>query len=666
MDPLAGRTIGAVTITSKLGTGGMASVYAGTDAERDGARCAIKLLSITCHDAYRGRFERESRIGHRLNHPLLVRVHRYGVSGDFHYMVMDLVEGEDLAHVLKRCAPLQWPVAAAVGRDVARALAALHEEGIVHRDLKPQNVLLNTQGAIKLADFGLARSLRTPSDQQTEASLTMTGDAFGTPVYMAPEQFEDAKTVTGAADLYSLGVVVFEALAGRPPFNASTPLALSRLHREVEPPGLEALAAETPPELRDLVASLLEKNPADRPTDAADAARAFAELTEQETVAPLALETPPGSLTQVWNPGDPITPLPGADKSTLPPSTPAEGSRLAVGLVLFLLIGALSAAASKLPEIRLLFASPEEVSSYEAVTIAIEGLEEAEDPSTYVTAVSNYLRDFGEQGWLSAHVNALRGKPLHRRANVYVLAADGAEMVLVPGGTFSIGDPDGTSKEFSKKHSVRLSGYLIDRSEVTNDRYTRFLAEWRASGSKHQCGRDDGDHVPQASEHPLSPEGDGPVVGVSAYDALEYARYYGRRLPTEDEWEVAASWDPTNRKATLYPWGTLEPSAQSPYFANLAFAEYGEFDEHGAFRPLCASSGLFDLDCSKFGLLDVAGNAAEWCTGSLPLPGKQPVRGGSFVVEDANQARLTYRREFDPTGTTPMGTGFRTVRPYTP
>ena len=97
MDPLVGRTIGAVKITCKLGAGGMATVYGGEDLEQDGSRRAIKVLSVTSHESYRARFDRESRIGHGIQHARVVRVHRYGVSGDYHYMVMDLVDGEDLA-----------------------------------------------------------------------------------------------------------------------------------------------------------------------------------------------------------------------------------------------------------------------------------------------------------------------------------------------------------------------------------------------------------------------------------------------------------------------------------------------------------------------------------------------------------------------------------------
>ena len=162
----------------------------------------------------------------------------------------------------------------------------------------------------------------------------------------------------------------------------------------------------------------------------------------------------------------------------------------------------------------------------------------------------------------------------------------------------------------------------------------------------------------------LSPDDDGPKVGLSPWDALEYARFYGRRLPTEDEWEVAASWDPQDAEPRLYPWGEREPSQDDPYLANLLFAEFGTVDEQGSFRALCAPAGTFEMDRSGFGLLDVAGNASEWCMGSMPLPGKQPIRGGDLLTRDPLGARLSYRREHDPNQEPPASVGFRTVLPF--
>jgi serine/threonine-protein kinase len=662
VDPIVGRTIGAVRVTSKLGAGGMASVYAGEDLEADGARRAIKLLSVASHESYKARFEREARIGHGLNHPLLVRVHRYGVSGDFHYMVMDLVEGEDLARVLARVSPLDWPVAAAVGRDVAHALAALHEAGIVHRDLKPQNVLLDAQGAVKLADFGLARWRQAPGDVPTEASLTTTGDAFGTPIYMAPEQFADAKSVTYEADIYSLGVVVFEALAGRPPFSASSPHKLALLHRETRPPSLEALASEAPQELRDLVEQLLEKEPEDRPRSAQEAAKALGDLAKRGNAQPLTLEVPPGSLASVWDPKQP-PPFPSSSSTLPPPPPPGAGRAPGLPLVIgaaFLLLLALGLAARS-PWVRLqLLATPEEARRYSEVTQALDALAEAGDPDAVVRAIENYLRDFGGDGVLADDVRSLRESPHPLGADLYLVALDEALMVHVPGGRYALGDLSG-DPDRSPPREVRLSGFLIDRTEVTNARYDRFLAEWRAAGSKHRCGREDVDHRPDPERRLDSPASSGPVVGVTPWDALEYARFYGRRLPHEDEWEAAAAWDPKARQARVFPWGEQAPSADDAYLANLAFAETGELDLNGEFRATCAPVGAFDMDSSAFGLLDGAGNASEWCLGRLPLPGEQPIRGGNFKTTRPDEARPTFRRLHDPNSRPPEAVGFRTV-----
>jgi hypothetical protein len=363
--------------------------------------------------------------------------------------------------------------------------------------------------------------------------------------------------------------------------------------------------------MRALIERLLEKDPDARPQDPQEVAEAFGKLADQGSATSLQLEVPPGSLASVWNPDHPA-PLTG---TTIPP--PRRRSRAPLAAVGILLVVGLLAGL-RLPWVRLQLASPEEASRYQAVVEARDSLPEADDATALMSAIENYLRDFGKTGWLREDVRSLRTEPLPLRANLYLIAADDAEMAFVPGGSYAIGDPEGAvATDLAPERTVHLQSFLIDRNEVSNERYERFLAEWRAAGSKHLCGRTDLDHDPFKG-HRVSLAPDAPVVGLSPYDALEYARFYGRRLPTEDEWEVAASYDPQNAKASIYPWGTREPGEDNPYFANLKFAEYGEMTPDGEFNPLCAPSGTFEFDRSGFGLSPASSPSAAGA--STPTP----------------------------------------------
>lgn len=656
VDSLLGRIIGGVTIESKLGSGGMAAVYAGQDAEEGGARRALKVLSVASPESFQVRFEREARIGQGLEHPLIVRVHRHGTSGDYRFMVMDLVEGEDLARLMRKSGPLHWTVVCTLGRDIALALGHAHQNGIVHRDVKPQNVLVDPQWRIKLADFGLAHWRDGPPDLANGAALTATGDAFGTPAYMAPEQFRDAKSVGPAADLYALGILLFEGLAGRVPFHASSPVDLARLHRDVSPPSLEALAAEAPDRLRALIMQLLEKDHLRRPPSAVDVARELEDIAARGPTS-----------TNISNlPGTADGTARGRAETLLP-------RRQVVRPVVLLCVAALAALVGwgvytgKLTRrVRLyVLAGREERARYEALRAAWENV--STDGRALVEAFEGYLRDFGDDGWLREDVRTFRERPILRGGNTYLLIPDQAEMAYVPSGAYRVGAPEGDDRAVTRERDVRLAGFLIDRLEVSNERYERFLAEWQARGAPHLCGRDDADHAAALArstdaQRGRSPYPDGPIVGVTPWDALEYARFYGRRLPSEAEWEVAASWDPAAGGPRAFPWGAEEPSPEAPGLANLSFSGFGTMGPDG-YMALCTQPGFSQFDVSPLGLLDAGGNAAEWCMGDKPLPGRQPLRGGSILTVESPQARPVARREHEPKEP-PADAGFRTVMPY--
>jgi eukaryotic-like serine/threonine-protein kinase len=245
-----------------LGSGGMAEVVEGFDRNL-GRRVAVKFLKTDLPDPRaRERFEREARTAASFTHPNAVTVYDVGDDGQRPYIVMELVEGRTLADLLAEQGPLPPDEAARVTDEVLAALGAAHARGLVHRDVKPGNVLLTRDGSVKLADFGIAKAA-----SDATAGLTATGQVMGTPKYLSPEQAAGLGA-TPRSDLYSTGVVLYEMLAGEPPFTGDTPVVLALAHQQAPVPPLSDRRAGVPHALLATVDRALEKDPAARYPDA--------------------------------------------------------------------------------------------------------------------------------------------------------------------------------------------------------------------------------------------------------------------------------------------------------------------------------------------------------------------------------------------------------------
>ena len=246
-----GEGFGEYRLLERLGRGGMATVY---KAERRGELCALKrpLATFLEEPSFRERFLREAEIGRTLHHPNIVRILEQGAVGATPFFTMELVHGETLQARLQRGA-MEPREAASIVVQVAEALDYAHLKGVVHRDLKPSNVMLADDGTARVMDYGIARARRFEG-------LTATGAFLGTPEYVAPEAIE-GRQIDARSDLYSLGVVLYEALTGRRPFTADTPFALLQKHLNERPLPPTRLRPGLPAELERIVLRLLSKRP---------------------------------------------------------------------------------------------------------------------------------------------------------------------------------------------------------------------------------------------------------------------------------------------------------------------------------------------------------------------------------------------------------------------
>jgi beta-lactam-binding protein with PASTA domain/tRNA A-37 threonylcarbamoyl transferase component Bud32 len=273
-DPLAGRLLdGRYAVTSRIAHGGMATVYLALDTRLD-RQVALKVMhaELARDEEFVRRFIGEARSVARLSHQNVVAVFDQGSDGPFLYLAMEYVPGRTLKDVLRERGRFTPAAALDIMAGVLDGLAAAHASGIVHRDVKPENVLLTADGRLKVADFGLARA-------QAAAGHTRAGLLIGTVAYLPPEQVTGGSTGP-RSDVYSAGVVLFELLTGRQPFTGDTPIAVAYQHVNTDVPAPSTLVPGIPAAVDQLVLAATSRDPALRPADADEFARAVRRVRE--------------------------------------------------------------------------------------------------------------------------------------------------------------------------------------------------------------------------------------------------------------------------------------------------------------------------------------------------------------------------------------------------
>ncbi len=272
-------SIDDLDLGESIGLGTVGEIYRG-QLKTGGEPVAVKFLqkNISQEELVRARFIREMSILERLNHPNIIHYYGGGEHNGQLFYAMEEVDGGNVKDLLDRYEKLSWKETASIARQVCSALQHAHNFGIIHRDLKPSNLFLTTDAQVKLADFGIARDTHS-------ADITQQGLTVGTHSYMPPEQIRGEDEVTGKADLYSLGCVLFELLTGEKPFAGDNFAQLFEQHLFQPAPKISDRIAGCPVELESIIAQLLEKAPDDRPFNARAVQGTMIKLLEDEVGA---------------------------------------------------------------------------------------------------------------------------------------------------------------------------------------------------------------------------------------------------------------------------------------------------------------------------------------------------------------------------------------------
>ncbi|MCC7359861.1 MAG: SUMF1/EgtB/PvdO family nonheme iron enzyme [Anaerolineales bacterium] len=632
-----GRELGEYFVFERIGAGSMAEVYKALQPSMD-RLVGIKILApALSHDAqFVARFRREVQLIASLEHPHILPVIDFGERDGALYLVMRYVGGGTL-HDLIAQGPLDPALTLRYLTEIGAALDYAHARRIVHRDLKPRNVLLDGDGNPFLADFGLAKLMDA-------GGLTHSGvEMIGTPHYMSPEQAKGL-AVDGRADLYALGVMLYQMLTGRVPYAADSTVGIVMQHLNAPVPAVTALWPELPAALDAVVARAMAKAPEDRYPSAGALTAAVAEALGASVLAGPILSKPldrtrPGGrglpvgrklgmLAQWWlhwlrpPPGQPRRPTEsfGHLYRRLFPSR-RQRALLSGGVLLTL--AALLAAGTLLNGAY----RPATPTAMPTVTATAQPPAPTQPaPSATLSASATATAPAASPTTATTDAGTPTSAPLDTSRVVW--PADDMTGLQVPAGSFLMGstaDDRGAQPDEQPRVSIYLDTYWIDRTEITVQQFADFVA---ATGYQTEAERGAGEgdfgspgglvyspdglyvrtanwRLPQGSGAPEANPRQ-PVVQVSWADAAAYCAWAGRRLPTEAEWEKAAR-GPDGR---LYPWGgDYDARRVNACDSNCAAAWHSATDDSFA---RTSPVGVFATGASPYGALDLAGNVSEW------------------------------------------------------
>ena len=660
IDPLIGAVISHYKVLGPLGAGGMGVVYLAED-ERLHRKVALKFILPASADdlVAKKRLLREAQAASALDHPNIATVYEVGDFGDRLFIAMAYYQGETLKERIAR-GPLTVAEGAAIAQHIAEGLEAAHGSSVVHRDLKPANVFITSSGQVKILDFGLAQ---VESAAKETVAVTQTGTTLGTPSYMAPEQAR-GQHVDPQADVWALGVVLFEMLTGQRPFRGDSNTAVMLELVTQAAPSITSLRPDAPADLVRLVESALVKDPGRRTITAKEMARAIAGYREREAAAPSRFRL----LRR------PVVALPLAAVVLLLAS--------GLGLVARNLANQRWAKYTALPEIRQLADEQRFIAAVDLASRAQTYLPdnpelaalwpritrtasmESEPPG----ATISYVGYGTDDAWRSVGTTPLKGARLPLgvlRIKAEKPGFDSAEDIITPGPAFTLfpsgQGPSGMVRAapvrgpFSiyvfglETPRVRFDGFWVDRYEVTNRQYKAFVDAggykhkefWRESvvtGGKtltfdeamqrfHDATGRPGPATWTLGNYPSGAEGL-PVTGVSWYEAAAYAAFAGKALPTAYHWYWVANQGLTG---FVIPFGNFNSAGPVPAKETRAL--------------------------HRFGAYGLAGNVKEWCLNETP-GGLRYVLGGGwdeppYMFRDTD-ARSPFERS--------ANIGFRTVK----
>ena len=263
---ILGETLGPYYIKDRLGQGGMGAVYLARDTALDRMVALKVLLSrFADDDEFIARFQREARASAKLNHPNIVQAYDVGKAGDYHYFVMEYVEGRTVYDDIVKHKRFTEREAIDITIQSAEALMHAHERGLIHRDIKPKNIMINRDGVVKVADLGLARAI---SDK--EAAEAEQGKAFGTPYYISPEQIRGEVTVGPTTDIYSLGATLYHMVTGTVPFDGKNPSSVMHKHLKAELVPPDHVNPTLSTGIAEVIEMMMAKSPKNRHQSCAD------------------------------------------------------------------------------------------------------------------------------------------------------------------------------------------------------------------------------------------------------------------------------------------------------------------------------------------------------------------------------------------------------------